>query len=118
MHPRGEGTAPRLTTCADHRTLFLKEVPREDLKEFLVTIATEARPYGSPSGDLYDSGVAKVQKQRGVEEARKELGAILRVAREDGVHTPIARHGTAEGVFVPMDDYRRYRQLDGDPTDL
>lgn len=82
-----------------------------------MTIATVAGPYGSPGGDLYDPGVAKVQ-QKGVEEARKELGAILKAAKDEGIHTPISRHGTNEGVVVPMDDYRRYRQLDGDPTDL
>lgn len=53
-----------------------------------------------------------------IEEARKVLGQRLSKAHDEGMHTAIARHGTVMGVIVPIDWYRRARQLDGDPTDL
>ena len=51
-------------------------------------------------------------------EARKVLGQHLSKARSDGLHTAIARHGVVKAVLVPMADYRRYRAIVGDPTDL
>lgn len=80
------------------------------------TTATIA-PYESASGGLYDPGMAKVQRLS-VENARKTLGDVLKKAADEQTHTVVARHGTDMGVVVPMKDYRRYRELDGDPTEL
>lgn len=82
-----------------------------------MTIATMPDLYGSPSGDLYDSGMAKTQ-QKGIEEARKELGPLVAAAEKENLHTILMRHGANKGVIVPMEWYRRMRKLDGDPTDL
>ena len=82
----------------------------------MVTTRT-ADPYGIPDGTPYDPDVAKVQRTS-VERARAKLGQIIDTARDESVHTVIARHTTDVAVVVPLDWYRRMRELDGDPTDL
>lgn len=74
-------------------------------------------PQGTPTGELYDSGVTKVQ-QIPVEEARKTLGVLLKDAAGAGRHLAFTWYGRVLGVWVPIEQYRRYRELDGDPTDL
>ncbi|MFI2663234.1 type II toxin-antitoxin system Phd/YefM family antitoxin [Micromonospora carbonacea] len=82
-----------------------------------MNVMLEANPYETPGGDLYDSGVAKVEPIQ-VEEARKNLGKLLEQAEESGTHFALSKYGKTKGFFVPTADYRRYRELDGDPTDL
>lgn len=74
-------------------------------------------PYGGPRGDLYDPDMAKTERM-GVEAARKVLGARIDLAKADGTHTVIAKHGSDEVALVPMDWYRQAREALGDPTDL
>lgn len=76
-----------------------------------------ARQYEGPGGDLYDPDVAKTERM-GIEAARKALGRRLDAAKNDGVHTVLAKHSTDEAVIVPMDWYRQAREALGDPTDL
>ncbi|MFG1659026.1 GIY-YIG nuclease family protein [Micromonospora chersina] len=52
------------------------------------------------------------------EEVRKVLGQRLSKARDEGMHTAVARHGVVKAVIVPIDWYQRVRQLDGDRADL
>jgi prevent-host-death family protein len=106
-----------LTPDVLNLTVVLKEFLAQDLKEMLVNAQVITGPSESPGGDLYDPDVAKTQ-QRGIEEARKELGPILTAAEKEKVHTVVSRHGASKGVIVPMEWYRRMRELDGDPTDL
>lgn len=82
-----------------------------------MAITRETEAYGSPHGMPYDPDVAKVQRMS-VEKARPKLGQVINAAQTDDVHTVIARHSTDIAVVVPMDWYRRMRELDGDPTDL
>ncbi|MEU7170380.1 type II toxin-antitoxin system Phd/YefM family antitoxin [Micromonospora tulbaghiae] len=53
-----------------------------------------------------------------VENARKTFGEVLKKAADEKLHTVVTRHGADMGVVVPVEDYRRYRQLDGDPTEM
>ncbi|WP_165947342.1 type II toxin-antitoxin system prevent-host-death family antitoxin [Micromonospora sp. 15K316] len=53
-----------------------------------------------------------------LEDARKNLGNLVDEAERDGVHFPMSKYGRTKAVVVPIEDYRRYRKLDGDPTDL
>jgi prevent-host-death family protein len=39
-------------------------------------------------------------------------------ALEQGEETILQRRGRPIGALVPMDDYRKIRELRGDPTDL
>ena len=82
-----------------------------------MTQMADTQPHGSPHGTLYDPAVAKMQRMS-VENARKTLGDVVKKAAEEQMHTVIARHGHDMGVFVPIADYRRYREQDGDPTEL
>lgn len=82
-----------------------------------MSVEVAATPYGSPSGTRYDPAMAKIERMS-VEDARRALGKRLDMARDDDTHTVVAKHGRDAGVIVPMDWYRRMRQLDGDPTDL
>ncbi len=74
-------------------------------------------PHGSPTETLYDPAVAKMQRLS-VENARKTFGEVLRKAAEEKLHTVVTRHGADMGVLVPIADYKRYREQDGDPTEL
>lgn len=73
--------------------------------------------YGGPRGDLYDPDMAKTERM-GVEAARKVLGPRVDLAKTEGVHTVIGKHGNDEAVLVPMSWYRQAREALGDPTDL
>ncbi|MEU8157985.1 hypothetical protein AB0B94_30400 [Micromonospora sp. NPDC048986] len=61
--------------------------------------------------------MAKTERM-GVEAARKVLGLRVDLARNEGVHTVIAKHAKDEAVVVPMEWYRLAREALGDPTDL
>lgn len=74
-------------------------------------------PNGSPTGNLYDPAVAKVQRMS-VEKARPKLGQLVEAARHDNMHTVVAKHTEDTAVIVPMDWYRSARKALGDPTDL
>lgn len=73
--------------------------------------------YRSPTGDLYDPDMAKTERM-GVEAVRKVLGPRVDLAKKEGVHTVIAKHGSDEAALVPMAWYRQAREALGDPTDL
>lgn len=75
------------------------------------------RQYESPGGGLYDPAMAKVEHMT-VEEARKVLGKRVDRARDEGLHTAVAKHGRTIAVVVPIDWYREAREAVGDPTDL
>lgn len=76
-----------------------------------------AAPHGRATGTLYDPDVAKTERMS-VEEVRRVLGQRLDKARDEGLHTVLAKHTRDTGVIVPMDWYRRAREALGDPTDL
>ena len=82
-----------------------------------MSITVEARPYGSPYGELYDPDMPKT-KTMGVEELRKVLGKELAQSAKDETHIIVSKHGAATGVFVPMSWYRTAREATGEPTDL
>ena len=76
-----------------------------------------AASHGGPTGTLYDPDVAKTERMS-VEEARRVLGKRLDLARDEELHTVLAKHTRDTGVIVPMDWYRRAREALSDPTDL
>lgn len=82
-----------------------------------MSVSTTSDQYGSPTADLYDPDVATTERI-GVEAARKVLGQRLDLAKKEGVHTILAKHGADAGAIVPMDWYRLAREALGDPTDL
>ena len=73
--------------------------------------------YGTPTGNLYDPGVANTERT-GVEAARKVLGKIVDRIRATGVHVIVGKHGSDAVAIVPMDWYSDAREALGDPTDL
>lgn len=81
-----------------------------------MSITTEADPYGSPYGELYDPDMPTT-KTMGVEALRKVLGAEIEKAAEDGTHIFATKHGVDRGVFVPMEWYRKAREALDEPTD-
>jgi hypothetical protein len=81
-----------------------------------VTIAAPAAPYSSPYGELYDSAMPKT-KTMGVEALRKVLGQEVEKSAEDGTHIFVAKHGVDQGVFVPIQWYRKARKALNEPTD-
>jgi hypothetical protein len=82
-----------------------------------VESAVIGQQHGSPTGNLYDPDMAKTERM-GVEAARKVLGPRVDLAKNEGVHTVIAKHGNDEAALVPMAWYRKAREALGDPTDL
>ncbi|HEY0711640.1 MAG TPA: type II toxin-antitoxin system Phd/YefM family antitoxin [Polyangia bacterium] len=82
-----------------------------------MTIAASPAQAGTPTGSLYDPAVVQVKHVR-LEDARKRLGNLVEESEETGVHTALSRYGKPKVVIVPLEDYRRYRSLDGEPTDL
>lgn len=57
-------------------------------------------------------------KYRGVsvEEARRTLGRLVRVAGEKDEGTVLTVHGHPEGVIVSVEWYRRMREQEGEPV--
>ena len=106
-----------MTLALLNRTVNRKEVLVLDLTESLMKAAVIAGPYESPGGNRYDPPMAKVE-QVSIEDARKTLGQRYDKARDEDLHTALTKHGRPGAVLVPIDWYRRMRELDGDPTDL
>jgi len=84
-----------------------------------MTLAMVDAPDGIPAGNLYDPAVVKMQRM-GVEAARKNLARLIQAAKDEGIHTDIAKYGSRDegAVLVPKEWYRRMRELSGEPTDI
>jgi len=80
-----------------------------------VSITAPAPPYGIPYGERYDPYMPKT-KTMGVEALRKVLGQEIEKSAKDETHIFVQKHGSDQGVFVPMDWYRRAREALEEPT--
>jgi len=72
--------------------------------------------YGNREVDLYDLGMVQ-RLLLGVQELRTQLAARVD-ALATGEETIVQKRGKAVGALISMDDYRKLRELRGEPTDL
>lgn len=81
-----------------------------------MTIATASRLTGEERRSLYSSDMVS-RVILGMQDFRLKLKERFD-ALEKGEETVLQRRGRPIGALVPMDDYRKIRELRGDPTDL
>jgi len=72
--------------------------------------------HGNREVGLYDLGMVQ-RLLLGVQELRAQLAKRVD-ALANGEETIVQKRGRAVGALISMDDYRKLRELRGEPTDL
>lgn len=81
-----------------------------------MTVTAASRLTGEARRSLYPSDMVS-RVILGMQDFRLKLKERFD-ALEKGEETVLQRRGRPIGALVPMDDYRKIRELRGDPTDL